>query len=264
MSTDSTANADRWEELQVTRLLFGLSPEEQTEYDVLAMKMSTDESDPLSRVVASIDVAWSTPRPEALPEHLRSAILDQAERNLLPKLTDLPRVSTMTRESSRRSQSYLPWFVAAACLALSIFLWISNRPGATPEASVAQLRLELMANASDLVQATWIEGTTPIAGATGDVVWSEQRQRGFLRFQGLPVNVPSQAQYQLWIFDKNQSDKTPIDGGVFDIRSDGEVVVLIDAKLRVREAFMFAVTIEKPGGVVVSSRERLPLLAKVE
>jgi len=27
---------------------------------------------------------------------------------------------------------------------------------------------------------------------------------------------------------------------------------------------MFAITIEKPGGVVVSSRKRLPLLAKVE
>ena len=84
-----------------------------------------------------------------------------------------------------------------------------------------------------------------------------------MRFRGLSVNDPATRQYQLWIFDKNQSDKTPIDGGVFDIRSDGEVIVPIHAKLRVQEVVLFAITIEKPGGVVVSSREQLPLLAAV-
>ena len=43
----------------------------------------------------------------------------------------------------------------------------------------------------------------------------------------------------------------------------GEVIVPIRAALPVREATLFAITIERPGGVVVSSRERLPLLAKV-
>ncbi len=43
-----------------------------------------------------------------------------------------------------------------------------------------------------------------------------------------------------------------------------EVVVPIAAKLDVARPYMFAITIEKPGGVVVSSRKRLPLLAKVE
>jgi anti-sigma-K factor RskA len=85
-----------------------------------------------------------------------------------------------------------------------------------------------------------------------------------MRFRGLPVNTPSKEQYQLWIFAKNQSDSTPIDGGVFDITSTEEVIIPINAKLFVQDAFMFAVTIEKPGGVVVSSRERLPLLAMVE
>jgi anti-sigma-K factor RskA len=78
------------------------------------------------------------------------------------------------------------------------------------------------------------------------------------------VNSPTKEQYQLWIFDKNQSDKTPVDGGVFDVTTEGEVLVSIHPKLKVQEAFLFAVTIEKPGGVVVSSRERLPLLANVD
>lgn len=74
---------------------------------------------------------------------------------------------------------------------------------------------------------------------------------------------PAQRQYQLWFFDRNQDEKTPVDGGVFDITSDGEVIIPIRAKLRVAEAYLFAVTIEKPGGEW-SSRERLPLLAMVK
>ena len=85
-----------------------------------------------------------------------------------------------------------------------------------------------------------------------------------MRFRNLPVNQPTREQYQLWIFSKNQDDATPIDGGVFDVDAEGEVIVPIDAKLRADDVYLFAVTIEKPGGVVVSSRGRLPLLAKVE
>jgi hypothetical protein len=66
--------------------------------------------------------------------------------------------------------------------------------------------------------------TTPFADATGDIVWAGPRQQGYMRFRGLPVNTPTKEQYQLWIFDKNQSDKTPIDGGVFDIPTTGEVI----------------------------------------
>ena len=54
-----------------------------------------------------------------------------------------------------------------------------------------------------------------------------------------------------------------MDGGVFDVPAAGEVVVPIRARLRILEPTFFAVTIEQPGGVEVSERERLPLLAKV-
>ena len=51
-------------------------------------------------------------------------------------------------------------------------------------------------------------------------------------------------------------------GGVFDINTDGEVIIPIDPKLHVFEANMFAVTVEKPGGVARSERERIPVLAQ--
>ena len=160
--------------------------------------------------------------------------------------------------------SKLPW-VAAACIVITVLTLFSSRQNepANVVRDAAQQRAKLISTAKDLVQVNWNDGPTPISGAEGDVVWSPSQQQGFMRFRGLTINVPTLQQYQLWIFDKNQSDKTPIDGGVFDITSDQEVIVPIQAKLRVQEAYLFAVTIEKPGGVVVSSRERLPLLATV-
>jgi anti-sigma-K factor RskA len=98
----------------------------------------------------------------------------------------------------------------------------------------------------------------------GDVVWSDSQKVGYMRFRGLPPNDPNRETYQLWIFDESQDDKTPIDGGVFDVNSDGEVIIPIDAKLSPQNVKMFAVTVEKPGGVVVSKREKIAALAKVE
>ena len=73
-------------------------------------------------------------------------------------------------------------------------------------------------------------------------------------------NDPSRAQYQLWIFDAKREQAHPVDGGVFDVR-DGEVIVPIHAAIQVFAPKLFAVTVEKPGGVVVSKRERIVLTA---
>jgi len=78
------------------------------------------------------------------------------------------------------------------------------------------------------------------------------------------VNDTTKETYQLWIFDKTQDPATPIDGGTFDIKSGGEVVIPVNAKLKAKGPQMFAITIEKPGGVVVSKRGKIAALAKVE
>jgi anti-sigma-K factor RskA len=95
------------------------------------------------------------------------------------------------------------------------------------------------------------------------VVWSDEKQAGYMRFRGLPANDPTKQTYQLWIFDETQDPKTPIDGGTFDVNADGEVIIPINAKLKARKPAMFAVTVEKPGGVVVSDRKNIVALAKV-
>lgn len=243
---------ERLEELHIARLLFGLSTDEEREWDQLIAEFPVESFKSFEAVIAALDLSASSPTPEALPALLRSAVRTSADVEL--KLPAAP-----ARGGAWRS--FVPWLAAAACLVFAVATWLFTRP-ADPS-DVAQRRAELLREATDLIQVDWSDGPTPIDGATGDVVWSPAKQTGFMRFRGLPINVPNKEQYQLWIFDRNQSDKTPVDGGVFDVTSQGEVVVPIDAKLHVQDAFLFAITIEKPGGVVVSSRERLPLLAKV-
>ncbi len=171
------------------------------------------------------------------------------------------------RRSRSRFATVAPWLAAAACLVIAsgaVFYAARNGVGGTAAsiASAADGRAELVKNASDLTTIKWTATKDPAATATtGDVIWSEAQQRGYMRFVGLAANDPKQFQYQLWIFDKNRDDKFPVDGGVFDVSSTGEVIIPITARLRVSDATLFAVTIEKPGGVVVSKRERIVVTA---
>ena len=73
-----------------------------------------------------------------------------------------------------------------------------------------------------------------------------------MRLTGMPANDPKTAQYQLWIIDPERGEQ-PVDGGVFDIRpGQSEVIIPIDSKLKVSKPAVFAITLEQPGGVVVS------------
>lgn len=84
-----------------------------------------------------------------------------------------------------------------------------------------------------------------------------------MRFQGLKANDPKRYQYQLWIFDEARDARYPVDGGVFDV-AGAETIVPIVAKVRVNQPTLFAITIEPPGGVVVSKREHIVLTAAVK
>ena len=101
---------------------------------------------------------------------------------------------------------------------------------------------------------------------SGSVVWSDGRNEGYMRFTGLEANDPAEAQYQLWIFRGTDlgAEPHPVDGGVFDVSAadGGEVVVPIDPKLELDRAASFVVTLERPGGVVVSDRTQIVAVAQ--
>lgn len=149
-------------------------------------------------------------------------------------------------------------FATAASLVLIVGVsWWLLRGRAVPTAASA--RAELLASVADAATLAW--HPKEASAASGDVVWSASAQRGFMRFVGLPPNDPTKTQYQLWIFDRQRDQAFPVDGGVFDVTSTGEVIIPITAKLRVDDATLFAVTVERPGGVVVSRREHIAVIA---
>lgn len=115
----------------------------------------------------------------------------------------------------------------------------------------------------DTVVLPWSATDDPSAAdAGGRVIWNAAEQAGVMRFSGLQANDPAAWQYQLWIFDAKRDERFPVDGGVFDVGPNGETLVPIRASLPVGEAVLFAITVERPGGVVVSSRERIALVAQ--
>ena len=78
----------------------------------------------------------------------------------------------------------------------------------------------------------------------------------------LPANDPSAQQYQLWIVDPSRDEK-PVDGGVFDIPAGATTAVIpIRNPLVVKNPAAFVITLEQPGGVVVSKQEVVVALAK--
>jgi hypothetical protein len=124
-------------------------------------------------------------------------------------------------------------------------------------------REHLLASNPYVLRRPWRAGNDA-AGfmVSGDIVWDPRTQTGFMRFVGLRRNEPNAEQYQLWIFDARRDERYPVDGGVFNISGakQGDVIP-IKAALRVGVPLKFAVTIEKPGGVVVSDRSRIAALA---
>lgn len=162
------------------------------------------------------------------------------------------------------------WLAAAAMLALWLrgpstpTAGVAAAPTATAASAAASwVRDSLIAVDSAITRIAWAPTADSTAlGASGDVVWSTRAQRGVMRLIGLKSNDVKRWQYQLWIFDKTRDQRYPVDGGVFDVPAGAtEVFVPIHARVPVGSAIMFAVTVEPPGGVVVSTRERVALLA---
>ena len=290
---------ERMFELLMDETVFGLDEKETIELNELK-RLYPDWEDEFSFEQAAANIAlMSADADAALPTHLRSKILADADEyftnsssaenqnvfEFAPKASG--RANSLATETDANAVETAPkfpfwqwlgWgFAAVACVALAINLWqtrtqtapeiVKTPPVVTPspELTLEQKRAQLLASANDVIKTDW-SAPTPSESQqiSGDIVWSDSAQQGYMRFRGLPVNDRDRETYQLWIFDETQDKKTPINGGVFDVSQTGEVIVPIDPELKVRNPKMFAVTVEKPGGVVVSKQEKIAAVAKIE
>ena len=265
-------------DLLIKEAVYGLNEDERRQLTELeGADGSAIDTESLALTAAMLSMSGIDKNSE-LPKNLENRIMADAERYF--DSTEANQVNTASIDAVERKSgfafpSWLGWAVAAAaCIALAFNLFVTRSPQTqvvqaptpSPEENLSpgQLRQRLIDSAPDLARAFWAPGNVEAVKPGGDVVWSDEKQAGYMRLQGLPENDPSQSTYQLWIFDETQDDKTPIDGGTFNVNSDGEVIVPINAKLEPRNTKMFAITVEKPGGVVVSKREKIVALAKRE
>lgn len=229
---------------------------------------------PSSPALSAAAVHSSVPAPRAYPPQASGPMPSLYSRDprdpraAAPPLANVvPFVAPGMRAPSR-AFALAGWLAAAACLLLAIgaFALRTTAPAPAQVAALtpAELRDRLLA-AEGTARAEWTPTKDPLGKATtGEVVWNKDRQLGTMRFRGLAKNDPARGQYQLWIFDKTRDEKYPVDGGVFDVDSDtGDVVVPIHATLPVNASVLFAVTLERPGGVVVSKRDRIVVTAKL-
>ena len=285
-------------DLLIKQATEGLSPAEQRALDVLDGAVASAHLRDFERAAAAIALAGSA-NAQPLPAALAQSVARRAEEyfaahaaaGAAEKVVDLTAVrsAAATRTPPAAAASETPraasksaaygWLAAAACLVLAVLAWNHAPPPAAPVAvvvppapvipppkpaappSAAEERAAMLAKSDSLKVTVGATKDPAAAGVSGDVVWDPATQRGFLHLVGLAPNDPALRQYQLWIFDGGRDKRYPVDGGVFDVPANAtEVVIPIRAALGVQKPAAFAVTVEKPGGVVVSGREHVVVL----
>lgn len=250
----------RLAELLADRALLGLNEPESAELRGLLRDEPGVDEWALERAATALFVGMAGLALEAPPASVRVRLETAGDHFAASRrpTTVADQTPTVVSRVGRASPAFA-WLAAAACLALAAVAWWPARPGAPIPADPIAL-----ADASaDAISIAWAPGPDETGkAAQGRVVWSDASQAGYMEFRGLPSLDPARWQYQLWIVDPAR-DQRPVDGGVFDVPASGEALVRvpIDAKLRVDRPVAFVVTVEQPGGVVVSSQERVALIA---
>lgn len=275
-------------DLLTKKATYGLDSIEQTQLDEYNSDASISEDETFEMAAAAVGLVGLRTN-EPLPAHLHARLMTSADTFFAcgfpiaaigepdPVIHEEPEYQKVfAMEPVKRSWNWLGWALAgAACIALAINIGLTrlNRaevasvinPPSTPEKeSDQQLYAKLSSEPGSIKASMGVGNVKELKDISGDVVWSDTKQKGYMRLHGLPVNDVSKETYQLWIFDKTQDKATPIDGGTFDIDKNGDVLIPINAKLKAKQPEMFAITVERPGGVVVSKRDRIAALAKVE
>lgn len=214
-----------------------------------------DDAMALDLAAAAAYLAMAPAEGEPLPDPVRSLVAADAARFFAAGPT--PRRKAAARRG--RVAAILPWLGWMAAAASLTIVARSSRPVAAPRPTTVAEKMERLRGAARPIT---LEATEhPLArGAGGELVWSDARQEGYLRLEGLAEVDPRRGAYQLWIFDRDRDRRYPVDGGLFTVSDAGRpTVVPIRAAVPVREPFLFAVTLEPPGGVVVSDRKRIML-----
>lgn len=197
----------------------------------------------------------------AVPASLRAKLHEIAK----PADAAQPIPFARAQQTARpRSAPLRDWIVAAACIAFgAVSTFVLLRTGEESKTTSLADPATFVSMHPSSVRYPWqaTKDERIVGEVRGEAIFDPASSKGMLLIEGLAANDPKVDQYQLWIFDAERDERYPVDGGVFDMPECGHAVIPIEAKLRVDKPVLFAVTVERPGGVVVSDR-RIALVAK--
>lgn len=270
MSPLSPAERNRLHELLVDDMLGMLEPADSAELDALRTRAGAEEIS-YDDIIAGMVLSADNPAEGAIPDasaarlkRLGRAAIDGDQRAGITK----PSGSVVG------ALAVSGWLAAAAGFIIAGAIWF-NRPQVAPppapqtEPTLVERADDLADDPDTIVVAFNAAGALEGRENPGDLVWNPRLQTGFLRVRALDPNKPDENQYQLWIFDK-QREEYAVDGGVFNVADalpvddQGRTIIPFTPALRVGDPAAFAVTVERPGGVVVTDQTGLVLLAPVD
>ena len=263
----------RMDELLIDEILWGLDGDERAEFEALTASTPIDSKQRLSYEIAAAQACvslysesstetgsklWEAPAPmrerlESLAVHTLMQRRNLSLTDLDSKLDSAAEPAAVTSGAFPGPRPWLSQLVAAAAVVLASFLLYERSRTAE---DLDRLVNDVLA-ARDAQKLPWQD-----RNLQGQVTWSSDMQRGVLTIEGLEKNNPDEFRYQLWIVDESRDGANRVDGGLFDVAGDGTVQVPFTPRLDVRNAAMFAVTVEKPWGAVVSQQRSFVALAK--
>lgn len=254
----------RFEELEAGRILGDLDSAEMDEWEQLVRDPRCQTDFDLELTAAAIEAEFQTDKEVELPPGLLAG-LEEGKVDFIVPEDDTSGETIVNPPFWRKilADKETAWAAAAVFLILFIAQKISDQGSPpTPAPEVAEVaepspeeaRAKLMETAQDLLSSQF-KGIEAYQGMTGDVIWSDELQEGYMKLASLPANDPAINQYQLWIVDPSR-DEEPVDGGVFDVPAGQDSAIIpIRTPLLVSKPQAFLITLEKPGGVVVSQKE---------
>lgn len=225
--------------------------------DLLDQGKHADADSLLENELADIHAALAERDLQAMPPEVRARLAVQVDRAF-----DAATPPMQARGSFQWWRSAgIAWAMAAASFVAMFLLLLTrdNRPE-SPESTEDE---QVESSGQGWIRVALNPGRDAYSQADGWIEWNTRTQQGVLVITGLPENDPARSQYQLWVVDPLRDPDYPVDAGVFDfaIPQSGAAVVRIPFKPRLPVVLprAFAVTLERPGGVV-KSRNTAPVL----
>lgn len=263
MSPLSSPELTRLRELLADEILGQLDASDESELESLRSRATDEQQAEIDRTFGELLLAIAEQSDEAMPADAKQRLVKRGTGSAQTRNEVAP-APVVTVRPGMGTMGKLGWAAAIAASVVAAVAWF-NRPAPLPQPSP----IETVATAPGTVQIELApQGTlAENVSETSEVLWNADLQQGFLRLSGVPENDPTLEQYQLWIFDATRGEFA-VDGGVFDISgaterdAQGRLLVPFTPKLSVGDPTAFAVTRERPGGVVVTDTSGLILIGQ--